>query len=157
VEAADANPSGDVYERYGTNLNPYALTKAITRLQLFWASLDNASGLDNLDNYRYIEELMSGRHVYLGEARSEQINYGWEIFRKSLILGASGCELAPAYRDALAPAIFALPNKLDSRGLTEAAKLVEAESADFVAGYADTVFAHQVATYLNMRDLIIEP
>ncbi len=155
-KAALSNPVGRVYENHGTNLNPYALTKAVERLHLFLSI--KSTGLENSQNYNLIQEIRGRRHpVYLGEAMSEKFLSSDEDL-DPVILGASGCELTPEYQSSLAPDLFKLPTTLrkqaDALGpygfpKQEAADLIENTLVDFAAGYADMVFAQRVANYLS--------
>ena len=116
--AADANPEGKVYEKYGKNLFPYALFKAVILLHLELAG--RSGGLQNEENFRYLRELgfEHGRELFKGAV----IHPGGHA-----ILGASGCELSEEYMNSLLPA-----------------SMVGRNSVNFLAGYADRCFALMV-------------
>lgn len=117
-------PVGRVYEEYGQNLYPYALTKALFTMHLHLSSREG--GLDKLDNFNYLESLgfKRGEDLFLGE---NQLGTGDHV----TYIGASGCELAEAYVSDLLPK--------DMR---------ESYSVDFIAGHADMIFARSIAGYL---------
>lgn len=128
IIAAAANPTGPVYKEYGENLFQYALIKAVLRLHLERAGW--YTGLDNDENQAYLRELLpENEQIYLGEAKGEGLP----------IVGASGCELTHEYRNDIAPGI-------------------PPENVNFLAGYADQLFAEivlvQFATNFEMAEKI---
>lgn len=128
IKAASVNPEGGVYQRYGENLFPYALKKAVQRLYLHQTSLDYYGDLEKESNYYHIKDLMGEGKIFLGETLTDpNIRLGQE----TLAIGASGCELSAEYRNLLAPG------------------MLNDQSDDFAAGYADMVFAKSVARILD--------
>lgn len=122
-----ANPVGEVYRKYGENLFPYALMKAVLRLHLELAKRNG--GLDSEKNIDYIKELLPEKLIFLGESM------GWPTVGTveigNIIIGASGCELKHDYRNGLAPG------------------MVKDGTVDFLAGSADEIFADLIARYLE--------
>lgn len=138
IRAASHNPLGSVYKRYGNNLFPYAMKKAILRMHLDFLRQDSEQspedkdvsdideyGLDSTRNLKYLSKILPGETLYLGDAVTT--NPGMT----PMFFGASGCELDAKYVATLLP------------------KDVKAEGTDFAAGYADKTFASLVANELS--------
>lgn len=116
--AAATNPVGEVYNQYGKNLFPYALSKAVFELHLNLA--DKKSGLDKEENFDYIESL--------GFEYGKDLFMGTNSFPNGTVIGASGCELSRDYVNSLLPE-----------------SMRDSYPVDFLAGAADRYFARMVA------------
>ncbi len=124
IRGVCSRTNGRVYKDYGENLFPYALKKAAYRLYL--GTNDYNDGLNSDRNIRVLRAVLpQSEHIYLGEAVTD-------IFDGSqIIIGASGCELNRSYKEGLAP------------------KMIRRDNVNFVAGYADMVFAEGMANRID--------
>lgn len=116
--AAATNPTGRVYDQYGTNLFPYALNKAVFELHLNLADKE-IGGLNDPKNFAYLEGL--------GFEYGKDLFLGTNSFPDGTVIGTSGCELSKQYMDGL------LPQSMSGD-----------YSVDFLAGLGDMYFARMI-------------